>query len=383
MLNSSISFVNDKNINNKDSKYIYKSKDEIYKNLKLTKLIFVGDSISSGEKILYKNIEIGFVKEVYLENDIKKATAYIHKKYENLINNSTQFYKLKDMNFDISTKGIKVNIGSFKQIYNGGISFVTQNKLGKLDRKSFNIYKDLDYVKRANQKNNFFYATVHLKELYNLKDTSKLYYKNIEIGEVESIKLKEDIQVRLKVHNRYKDLFHKNSIIYLEGMVVSLQKVKNISSSIFGDKLHLVAMGHSKIFKNEFDIDSINPIDTKYKDGLRVVLVHTNSKDISIDAPVYYNYFKIGNIESIDLNTVTNKIEITLFIEKVYQKYIQRDTIFKKTSVIDIDLGLMSSKIKIGTLESLSKGGIDVISSNELSRPVPNGTVFSLSIDEN
>jgi paraquat-inducible protein B len=166
----------------------------------------------------------------------------------------------------------------------------------------------------------------------------------------------------------------------LEGIRISLDKVKNLSSSVLGDKLHIVPSDGG--FKDKYTLDAINPNETKYKDGLRVVLKHTNSKNISVDTPLYYNYYKIGKVESIALNTNTDDIEITLYIEPKYTKYITDASSFRLSKLIDVELGLVNSKVNIGTLKTLIDGGIDVISPKEYKALAKDGDVYHLSVED-
>ena len=346
------------------------------------KISFLSDSVAKDEKILYKNIEIGFIEKVYLDSDGKKAIGFIYKKYQNLINNSTKFYKLNDLDIDMSLDGINMSIGSFKQIYKGGISFVTKNKRDKTNNRKFSIYKSLINIKEEIKEDNSFDITINFEDGYNLKKSSNIFYKNIKIGEVQKIELSDNIQAVIKIDNKYKKLFNKTSKIYMEGMKVSLNGIKNISSTIMGDKLHLVTNIKDKGFKTNYKIDSINPIETKYKDGLRVIVSHTNSKNISLNAPVYYKYFQIGSIENIELNTTTNNIDISVFIEKKYIKYIKNNTIFQYTDIVDIEFGLLKSKIKIGNFESLIKGGLSISSPDNFKDYAANGDRYNLYINK-
>ncbi|MCK5294383.1 MAG: MCE family protein [Arcobacteraceae bacterium] len=350
-------------------------------NLKGIDLTFLSDLVSKNEKILYKNIEIGFIKKVYLDNDGKKAIGFIHKQYQHFINNSTQFYKLQDLNVDISNTGLNMSIGSFKQIYKGGISFITKDKKENKNNRKFSIYQNLKAIEKENKNDTHFNITLNLADGYNLKKTSSLFYKNIEIGKIENIKLNANIKATLLIDKKYKKLFNLKSKIYMEGIKISLNGVKNLSSTVLGDKLHLVTNTLDNGFKSVYKIDSINPINTKYKDGLRVIVTHINGKNISLNAPIYYQYFQIGSIENIELNTKTNKIDITLFINKQYSKYIKNNSKFKYTDIIDIEFGLMASKIKIGNFESLIKGGFSVSSPKEFKNYASNGNIFKLNID--
>ena len=360
------------------------------------KIKIQSDNLYKNEQIFYKGIDIGVITSVYLDKDDKNANAIIYNKYKYLINDSTQFYKLKDINIDISTSGLKVNIGSIKQLYKGGISFVTSDLSRKLSNPRFSLFNSISDLKIYNNNKHSFSITILADNLYNIKKSSKLFYKNIIIGNITKIKYpnisnnnKLPINIIINIDNIYKKLFDTNSKIYLEGIILSFNKVKNIGTALTGDKLVLVTKEETNLntkrikYKSLFKIDSFNPVKTKYQGGLRVILSNKTAQDITLGSPVYYHNFQIGSIEDMILNTKTSNIDITVFIQKRYIKYIKNNSKFTKATVVDIDLGLLSSKIKIGNIDTLLKGGINVTSPTKFKKYAKTGDKYKLFIQKN
>jgi paraquat-inducible protein B len=186
----------------------YKAKVYNIKDIQKGKKIKIAsDSISTGQKIYYKGIEIGYVSRVYLQDMQKISEVIIYKKYKNLINSSSMFYKINDINTKLSLDGLKVEVASIKQIFYGGISFETLDKSAKHSNKIYSLYDSYDDMRDDIESKKYFYITITAQDAYNIKSTSKLYYKNISIADVESIELNSDISIKLKVDNRYKSLF--------------------------------------------------------------------------------------------------------------------------------------------------------------------------------
>jgi paraquat-inducible protein B len=339
------------------------------------------NGISKTDFIMYRGIIVGKIKNVKLETDINEVTGNIYSKYKYLINNSTYFYKLKAVKTQLSTKGLKVEIPAIKELVLGGLSFQTPNKNEKLSSDVFTFYDDLD-ERNENEK---FSITLYPKDNHNIKTTSKLYYKNIEIAEVTKISLDENIKITIQGDKKYKNLFGKNSKIYLEGTQISLEGVKNISSTVLGDKLYLIADKHNN-FKSKFSLDSINPDDTHYKKGLRVKLRAINSKNITVDSPIYYKGFEIGKIYDADLVNDGEFIVFKLFIEDKYKNIVKINSEFYKATIIDMDVSLFGgAKIKMGSAKSILRGGI--VFKNPISKQktsiASNGTIFNLLEERN
>ncbi len=385
-INGSISFVNDRNLGFKDNRYLYKDKAELYADLisSLEKgsleLTLVGDNSSANEKVFYKNIEVGYIKSIYLDGKIKKSKVLIYKKYKGMIHDGIQFYRLSDVSADLSLEGLKVDVGSFKQMFFGGISFIDDETMKNFTNKEYQLHNSKSDALKFKDSEKYFYITVGSKQAFNIKKTSKLFYKDVEIGEVEKIELQNNVETKIKIDKKYKELFGINAKIYLQGIQLSLDEVKNVSSSVLGDNLYLIPSINNG-FKDHFAIDSINPVDTKYKDGLRIKLIHKDSKNLSVGTLIFYKHIEIGKIEEIKLNGQSKKIEFSLFIEKEYRNLIKDKSIFTINKAVDLDLGLFSSKIEINNLKTILKGGLSVetlLDSEKHLRDAKDGDVFEI-----
>ena len=95
-------------------------------------------SITKGENIFYKNIVVGAVKSTKLSLDSKYVIidAIIFDKYQRLLRTNSLFYKNSGLYAKISLSGFELKTKSIKKILEGGISFVTPNKLGELVKEN-------------------------------------------------------------------------------------------------------------------------------------------------------------------------------------------------------------------------------------------------------
>lgn len=317
----------------------------------------LGNDIKSNDIIFYKGVKVGIVESVTIDTKSNIINAFIDKKYQSLINNSTLFYKIDAITSKVSMDGIELNVAPIKEILQGGISFITPKK-DILNQHRFSLYKS----KQDINKKRTFNIKIALKKELNIKKSSQLFYKNIKIGEVKEILLdnKEDIVVTLSVDLQYKMLFGKNSKIYAKGESVSIDNLQNISSLITGGNFYLVADSNNGI-KLSYKLDSIDPCKTKYLKGLRVLIETKSSKNLSIGSPIYYRNFEIGQIESIDLSLDAKTIILSIFIYKKYAHIIRENSIFYRAKTIDVKIGFLNAELKMGSMKSMLKGGIAVV----------------------
>lgn len=379
MLSSSIGFVTpsyDEDI--KTSYILHKSKDTV--NVESIDKEFYtfkikANDVSKTDFVIYKGVIVGHINDVELKTDINVVSGEIYSKYKYLINNSTYFYKPKAVKTNLSTEGLKIEIPALKEIALGGLTFITPNLKEKLTNKTFTFYEDVDTLYESEK----FNITLTVKDNHNIKITSRLYYKNISIAHVKKITLEDDILIQIEGEKKYQYLFGENSKIYLEGTKISLEGIENLSSSLLGDNLYLIADKNND-FKSQFTLDSINPDSTHYKKGLRLELKAKESKNITVGSPIYYKGFEVGEIYDADLINEGETIVFSLFIQEKYANIVKRNSEFYKATILDMDLGLFGAKIKMGSAKSMLKGGIVFKNSTSTKKVsnATNGTIFNL-----
>lgn len=379
MLSSSIGFVTpsyDEDI--KTSYTLHKSKDDVNvtnTNVNYYSFKIKANNLSKTDFVIYKGVIVGHIDDVKLKTDINVVSGKIYSKYKYLINNSTYFYKPKAIKAKLSTEGLKIEIPALKEIALGGLTFITPNLKDTLTNKVFTFYEDIDSLYESEK----FNITLRIKENHNIKTTSKLYYKNIAIANVKKITLDNSVIIKIEGEKKYQYLFGENSKIYLKGTKISLDSIENLSSTVLGDNLYLIADKNNN-FKSKYTLDSINPNDTHYEKGLRVQLRAKESKNITVGSPIYYKGFEVGEIYDADLINDGEYINFDLFIKEKYKNIVKTNSKFYKATIIDMKVGLFGAKIKMGSAKSMLKGGIvfkNPTTTKKISR-APNGTTFSL-----
>jgi len=374
-----VSFVTPKKENlTKKSFTIFKSKnallDYFYKKDSKEITLFVKnlDFIKKNTLITYKGLEAGKVigYKYNPQKNLIEVKVVIKKPFINLINSSTKFYKKSGVNIKAGLNGVKIETSTLDSLVNGEISFVTYKN--KVDNTK--IYKLLNY---NDLKDNYFTINLNMQKTNGIKKGSKLEYKGYELGKVTNLIFDKNVTAIIKIDKKYKYLFGKNSKLYLESFKAGLNGIKNPDSIVFGSKIVLIA-DENDGFKNNFTPDSINPIDSYYKKGLRVVLTTSSKAGLNVNSPVYYRKIKIGHIEKIKLSKTAQSVDIFIFIEPKYENIIRTNSKFFNTGVLAMKVNLLGIKIKTGTIESMIKGGVEVVTPNNPGQKVVNGAIFKL-----
>ncbi|HHH43608.1 MAG TPA: MCE family protein [Gammaproteobacteria bacterium] len=122
------------------------------------------------------------------------------------------------------------------------------------------------------------------------------------------------------------------------------------------------------------------PIVTIDKEGTRFRLRAESLGSISIGAPVYFRQFDIGEITDYKLADDYSYVDIGVFVQAPYDKYVHTGTYFWNVGGVSISMDASGAKFEMESLMSLLSGGVAFETLPEfLDTPVASeNTVFTL-----
>ncbi|MFQ5645140.1 MAG: intermembrane transport protein PqiB [Thiogranum sp.] len=100
------------------------------------------------------------------------------------------------------------------------------------------------------------------------------------------------------------------------------------------------------------------PIITIDKKGTRFRLRADSLGSISIGAPVYFRQFDIGEITDYKLADDYSYVDIGVFVQAPYDKYVHTGTYFWNVGGVSLSMGASGAKLEMESLISLLSGGV-------------------------
>lgn len=102
------------------------------------------------------------------------------------------------------------------------------------------------------------------------------------------------------------------------------------------------------------------------EESMSTYVVETNhAESITTGDSVFYRGVIIGQVGEIRLSKSAQSVLVNVNIKNHYTKIIRVNTSFWKKQGIKADLGLFSSDIRINSLDTILKGGIEVATPTE------------------
>ena len=185
-------------------------------------------------------------------------------------------------------------------------------------------------------------------------------YKDVNIGQVKSVKLSEDFQkvvVTAKIDKSAEGLIVKDAKFWIEQPRISLSGISGIGTLLSGNFVAL-EVGRSDEARRDFVGLDVPPAITIDQPGRQFVLQADELGSVGIGSPLYYRRLNVGQVIGYDLAEDGRSVTIKVFVNAPYDKYVTTATRFWQASGIDVTLGANGLSVETQSLLSVLIGGI-------------------------
>lgn len=323
--------------------------------------------------IVYKNQEIGFVKDIKFDDKKSKVNLFIYSPFKKYITDKSRFYKKGVVDFKASLSGVLFEVDNFTSLIDGSIHLDTTSTQSF---EKFEIYGNEDEMKNSTNS-----LTIVFDDVEGLQENfSQLTYKGVNVGKVKKISLnsKQQIEVKALIYDDFSSFAKEGTVFYLKKPRISLQEVANVGSTIMAVNIGVIKSESSNIqtvFKGTQNQPSVEKshLGTVYK------VEDATASSVNVDAPVYYKNVQIGKVSKIDLSEDGSKVVVDCLIFDKYTKLIRKNSEFYDISGFEMKFSILTgSKIESNTFTSLLKGGLVVVTPYEYSQLADPGEKFTL-----
>jgi len=191
-------------------------------------------------------------------------------------------------------------------------------------------------------------------------DKSQIKARNVEVGQVTQIRLKEDnegVIVTARINQEAEHLLREDSEFWVVSPRVSLQQVSGLNTLLSGPFIEL-SPGSAESLRYEFEGLSGPPITPANAPGLFITLI--SPKDFSYEAgdSILYKGLTVGKIENVDFDIEERSMHYNAFVEAPYHQLITSNTRFWDISGVGFELGASGFSVEAGNMETLLTSGV-------------------------
>jgi paraquat-inducible protein B len=211
-------------------------------------------------------------------------------------------------------------------------------------------------------------------------------YKDVNIGQVTKVQLSPDyskVELTAKIDKSAGDLMVEDAKFWVVEPRVTLSGVSGLGTLLSGNYIGF-EVGRSKKAQRRFSGLEVPPIITGDQPGRRFVLRADNLGSLGIGSPIYYRRIQAGQVIGYDLASDGNQIDIKIFVNSPYDRYINSETRFWNASGIDVSVGAGGLDVRTQSLVALLAGGLafDTPPIAAKAKPAPANAVFALFNDQ-
>lgn len=210
---------------------------------------------------------------------------------------------------------------------------------------------------------------------------TKIKYKDIEIGVVESVRFSEDFSHVILSAAMDKDaeaFLKRGTRFWVAKPQLSLRGVSNLSTLVSGVYIE-IEPGQGAPQKHFVGLDD-PPVVRADVAGTKIVLLTKNLGSIDIGSPIFYQGIQAGEIMGWELGTDRKSILIHAFIKAPYNELLRSNSRFWNVSGLNISVDSQGVEVRTESVTSLLYGGIafDTPASYEPIKEKVDGLVFTL-----
>lgn len=212
---------------------------------------------------------------------------------------------------------------------------------------------------------------------------TRIKYRDVDIGEVTSVKVSEDrksIIATAQISKEAEPYLTSDSRFWIVRPRIAGGSVSGLGTLLSGAYIGMDA-GRSKTSSQRFSGLEVPPIITGDLPGRQFVLKSADLGSLDIGAPVYFRRVPVGQVVAYALDKSGQGLDLTVFINAPYDRFVVPDTRFWHASGIDLSVSANGLKVNTQSLTAIALGGIafESPSSDENAQPAAAGAVFGLA----
>jgi paraquat-inducible protein B len=203
--------------------------------------------------------------------------------------------------------------------------------------------------------------TVSFKSAEGLEaGKTKIRYKDVEVGQVETIKLSDDLShviVTAQLVKGASDYLTEKTRFWVVRASVRAGQVSALGTLLSGAYIGIDPVTEGKSARH-FEGLETPPVITTGLPGHHFILKASRRGSLEVGAPVYYRQIQVGEVVAYDIGEDAESIDFKVFIHAPYDQKVSETTQFWNASGLDVSVTAQGIKVDTESMVSILIGGI-------------------------
>lgn len=223
---------------------------------------------------------------------------------------------------------------------------------------------------------------IHFPEGHGLQAEDVVRFRGIDVGRVDQVNLNSDltaVDVLVMLKPSAAALAREGTRFWIVRPELSLSGISGLETAVGHKYIGLLPGSENGSPKYEFDGLNETPPDVSENEGIEVTIRGERRHSVSSGSPLTCRGVDVGRIMSVGLSQDARHVDIRAKIFEGYEKLITTKTKFWPSSGVNVDFSLTSGmKLDMESLETLARGGVSLLTTENGGKPVGPGYVFQL-----
>ncbi|AHJ73530.2 PqiB family protein [Kosakonia sacchari] len=312
--------------------------------------------VQAGSVVLYRKFEVGEVITVRPRANAFDIELHIKPEYRNLLTSNSVFWAEGGAKVQLNGSGLTVQAAPLSRAIKGAISFDNLSGASGRVRKGD---KRVLYASETAARAVGGQITLHAFDAGKLAAGMPIRYLGIDIGQIQDLQLitdKNEVQASAVLYPEYVQTFARAgsrfSVITPQISAAGVEHLDTLLQPYIN-----VEPGRGDA-RRDFEISEATITDSRYLDGLNIVVEAPEAGSINIGTPVLFRGIEVGTVTGMMLGTLSDRVMIGMRISKRYQHLVRNNSVFWLASGYSLDFGLVGGVVKTGTFNQFIRGGI-------------------------
>ncbi|MNK86944.1 Paraquat-inducible protein B [compost metagenome] len=212
-------------------------------------------------------------------------------------------------------------------------------------------------------------------------EKTQVRFRGVPVGIVRDIQISEDTKQVIAVVDLDKNAQHfavEGSKFWVVLPKVSLQGVTGLETILEGPYIAVTPGKDDDKEKDEFK-GRVGSDQNDPTEDTSVYTLETNSvESVGTGDPVTFRGLQVGTVGKVTLSKSAQAVHVQINVQNKYVKLIRTNTVFWRKVAVQANLGLFNSEVKINSLESMLRGGIEFFTPSNPGEIAKSSTKFGL-----
>ncbi|GDX04246.1 MCE family protein [Buttiauxella sp. A111] len=312
--------------------------------------------IQAGSVVLYRKFQVGEIISVRPRANSFDIDVNIKPEYRNLLTANSVFWAEGGARVQLNGSGLTVQASPLSRALKGAISFdnLSGASVGQKKGDKRMLYASETAARAVGSQ-----ILLHTFDAGKLSAGMPIRYLGIDIGQLESLNLtqsRSEVEAKAVLYPEFVDTFARS------GTRFSVVTPKISASGV--DNLDTILQPYINVEpgrgapRRDFELQETSITDSRYSDGLSIVLEVPEAGALSIGTPVLFRGVEVGTVTSLTLGNLSDRVMVGLRISKRFQHLVRDSSVFWLASGYSLDFGLTGGVVKTGTFSQFIRGGI-------------------------